>query len=272
MRNFLHQTTTTAKQRHSSFKGRLRRIGIISRDYRETFSNNRRDFSAHIGRILRLLDENECDAALFSMYSIIDRKNFNLRAALTQCQFKYLKAVFVEKFRDGRKRESLGNIVYSRTGPEWFADNFEQQFGSLKDRSRDYILRFVKCELPRRIFGNCLILYCGESNGVKYSMKDEKVNDEFGLREAIPKNVNLILNPVHDRMTRFEMRRKRKFLSERGRWVISVWNRGKTFNGRTRDGSSPPWTVYNNGREVELREVSHDIESVSIGIVDIGRS
>lgn len=37
----------------------------------------------------------------------------------------------------------------------------------------------------------------------------------------------IILNPVHDKMTRFEMKLKRRFLPKNNRLVISVWNKEK---------------------------------------------
>ena len=56
----------------------FRRLGIVSRDYHHTFPNNRRDFSYSLPSVLRLLDEEGCDAVVFSMYSIIPRKGFSV--------------------------------------------------------------------------------------------------------------------------------------------------------------------------------------------------
>lgn len=86
---------------------------------------------------------------------------------------------------------------------------------------------FVQYEIPQRIFGNSISLLCGETNIVKYSKEKKKIIDIFKLNAAIPDYVQIILNPIHDRMTRFEMKLKRQFLSENNRWVISVWNKGK---------------------------------------------
>ena len=136
--------------------------------------------------------------------------------------------------------------------------------------SEHQIDNFVKNELPKRCLGNCCVLLCGETNGVKYSKSDKKIHDVYGLREAIPKNVNIIMNPIHDRMTRFEMKLKRKFLSENHRWVISVWNKGKQDkNGNVRDGAGPAWTVYYNGKEVNVERIEkHFIFDVEIGILN----
>jgi hypothetical protein len=73
-------------------------------------------------------------------------------------------------------------------------------------------------------------------------------------------------------MTRFEMKRKRQFLSRKNRWVVSVWNKGKTFgDGKVRDGNGPAWTVFRNGeeKEVDVPLIPNELE-VEMGILDIG--
>jgi hypothetical protein len=67
------------------------------------------------------------------------------------------------------------------------------------------------------------------------------------------------------------MKRKRRYLSSRGRWVISVWNTGKRDkSGKRRDARGYPWTVFYDGREVGEADVIANQMGVKIGIVDIG--
>jgi hypothetical protein len=77
--------------------------------------------------------------------------------------------------------------------------------------------------------------------------------------------VEVILNPIHDFMKRHEMKKKRAALSLDGRWVLSVWNKGKKGETYT------PWTVFHNGSELtdSVLEVSVQIPSVRIGIVNV---
>lgn len=85
-----------------------------------------------------------------------------------------------------------------------------------------------------------------------------------------------MLNPVHDRMTRFEMRKKRAFLSRQKRTVISVWNKGKKFRNsktnrpRVRAELTAPWTIYRTGKEqiVEVDDRSK-LLSVEFAIIDL---
>lgn len=128
---------------------------------------------------------------------------------------------------------------------------------------------FVCKEMPKRMLGNCCLLLCGESNGVNYSRRDRSVHDDFRVRGAITKEVNIILNPIHDRMTRPEMIWKRKYLSKNSRWVVSVWNKGKVDkNGRVRDGEHPAWSVFYNGGKKEVESIPNQLE-VEIGILDL---
>ena len=109
--------------------------------------------------------------------------------------------------------------------------------------------------------GNITVLLCGETNVVKYDKGKKSVIDYFGVLKAIPSETRIILNPVHDRMTRFEMKLKRAFLSKHNRLVISVWNKGKTDKkGKNRDGRNPPWTIYSDGKEINMqREYIDDL-------------
>lgn len=246
------------------------KIGIVSRDYREKFANGYKDFSHALPNVLKLLDDKGCDAVLFSLYSIVLRELYDPRAAFTN--LGHIRAIFLEEFQDGKCRKAGRYIVYHRTSKGWTEYEFSQVFGTITEMSRQDIDDFVKKEMPKRILGNCCVLLCGETNGVKYSPKDKKVQDEFKLRAAIPSNVNIILNPIHDRMTRFEMKRKRQFLSENGRWVISVWNKGKKDkNGKTRDGFSPAWTVFHDGNEKDVVAISNQL-GVEIGILDFSKA
>jgi hypothetical protein len=154
----------------------------------------------------------------------------------------------------------------------WKQYEFRQVFASLTRMKQDRIQNFVNKEMPKRVLGNFCVLICGESNGVKYSPKDKKVHDTFGLMGAIPEGTKIILNPIHDRMRRFEMKLKRQFLSRNNRWVISVWNKGKRDkNGNVRDGNGPAWTVFHDEKEVVVAPVQNEL-GVEIGMLDINRA
>lgn len=263
----LQQRTTTVS---STPRLCITKLGIVSRDYRSKYQNGYRDFSHTLPNVLELLDDQGCDAALFSLFSIVPRNTFDIRTILNK--LKNIKAVFIEEFEDKDNRSAIRYVVYYRDQERWEEYEFRQQFGSLSDMSQAAMFDFVKKEMPKRILGNCCVLLCGETNGVKYSPKDKNVNDTFGLRSAIPEATKIILNPIHDRMTRFEMKLKREFLSKNGRWVISVWNKGKVdSNGKTRDGQNPAWTVFYDGMEKFIEPIPNHL-GVEVGILDVRKA
>jgi len=214
-----------------------------------------------------MLDDEGCDTVLFSLFSIISRKGYDCLNTLSG--LKNIKAVLLEEFQDGKNREAGRYVVYHRAPSGWEEYEFYQVFGTITGMPQQEIQDFVQNEIPRRTLGKCCVLLCGETNGVKYSKVDKKIYDTFGLRKAIPPNAIVIINPIHDRMTRFEMKLKRQFLSENNRWVISVWNKGKQDkNGKTRDGNGAAWTVFHNGNELDIPRIQNDF-GVEIGVLNV---
>lgn len=248
----------------------IAKLGVVSRDYGHEYENGFRDFSYVLPNVLKLLDGERCDAVLFSLFSIIPRKKYDLHAVFKK--LRSIKTVLLEEFEDGEKREVKHYVIYHRTNGKWSEYKLSQVFGRLGNMNQKKMDNFVTYEMPKRIVGNCCVLLCGETNGVKLSREPNRVEDTFGLRASIPKKANIILNPIHDRMFRPEMLRKRKFLSEDGRWIVSVWNKGKKDkNGTVRDGSGPAWTVFHNGQKEDVKRRQNGL-GVEIGILDMERA
>jgi hypothetical protein len=248
------------------------KIGIVSRDYRYKYENGFRDFSEKFSDILKRLDDERCDTVLFSLYSI----DFSKRRSFMpfhSIRLRHVKAVLYEEGGRGEKNREC--VVFYRRGNGWHRYvlpnwGFPSLKGLTTKQKETKVKKFVQCGIPGRTLGNCCAILCGEINGVPYHKDTGKVRDDFGLRKSIPKKVTVVLNPGHDRMTRFEMKLKRGFLSENNRWAISVWNKGKRDkNGRTHDGTKPPWTVFHNGQEEKVERLPNQIEKVEIGILKI---
>ena len=238
---------------------KVAKIGIVSRDY-----NKVRDFSETFSDILNLLDKDySCDTVLFSPWSIDAGKSCRPSVRL-----RHIKSVLYEEFKsNGKKRKGKQFVVFYRRGGKWHRHCLGGRcfgFASLKGLPKGHVEKFVQDVKQHRILGECCVLICGESNGVPYHMDKKRVLDDFGLRRSLPRGT-VVLNPVHDWMSRYEMPLKRKFLSK-DRWVISVWNRGK----RPRDGKGHPWNIYRDKEEEPVTLIqNHGIEKVEIGIVKI---
>ena len=252
---------------------RISKLGIASHDYRSINGDGILDFSELLPQVLKFLDQSGCDSVLFPLYTIVPRSSFDIYAALSE--LVNVKLVFLEEFSQ-IGITAIRNVTYYNESGVWREYEYNQSFATLSPKDKQGktlpppdVTGFVAAELPNRILGNFMILLCGETNGVKYSPADKQIHDQFGLARAIPASVDFILNPVHDRMTRFEMNLKKAFLSRNGRWVISVWNKGRLDkNGRTNDGVKPAWTVYHSGDEVALEPVFKDF-GLEIGILDL---
>ncbi len=250
------------------------KLGLVSRDYTKAFPNGYRDFSHSMQNVLNLLDQQGCDTVLFSLYGLVQRENYDLQATLQP--LKNIKAVLLEEYREeGTARNAVRYVVHHYAKGTWNEYPLRQWFAKLAGVSAGVLQRFVREELPRRMTGNCCVLLCGEINGTgKYDRTSRTVVDSFGLRASIPNGVRIVLNPVHDRMTRYEMPLKRRFLSQGGRWVVSVWNKGKDFgDGLRRDGVSPAWDVFHNGKRVVVSGLPNQF-GLEIGVLDtrVGQS
>jgi hypothetical protein len=245
----------------------IKKLGIVSRDYRYKYANGCRDFSNTLPVILDFLDKKKCDSVLFSLYTVTSGKWNEIYHSINS--LTNITSLFIEEFIDGQERKVARYVIIHKEAGIWNEYEIHQKFATLTGMSENEISNFVRFEMPKRIIGNSVVLLCGESNGVKYSPSDKLVHDTYGLEKSIPSSVNIILNPVHDRMTRFEMNLKRKFLSKTNRWVISVWNKGKQDkNGIVKDGNSPAWTIYHNGDEIEIEAVMKQ-NNFEVGILEI---
>ncbi len=245
------------------------KIGLVSRDYNVEYPNGYRDFSHHMPEILAILDKEGCDTALFALYSIIPREGYDLRATLDG--YESLKLICIEEFEDSKGGRKAGDyVIYHRTAKGWDEYRFLQAFARVNWLKPEPVEKFASETVPKRVLGNCCIIVCGETNGVKYDKKGGKgIIDPYGVLAAIPPEVEVILNPIHDRMTRFEMERKRRFLSQNKRWLLAVWNRGKTYkSGKPRKEPAEAWAVYYDEFPVTV-VIEKNIHGVEITFLDL---
>jgi hypothetical protein len=124
-------------------------------------------------------------------------------------------------------------------------------------------------DLPSRQIGNALLVICGETNIVKLKRPSRTFEDGFGFCTRLKDlKIRFILNPIHDYMTRYEMREKRRFYSRGGRTVVSVWNQGKGKEARL------PWTVFHDAQERsdEVKEIERPFSNrpdIRIGVLNL---
>ncbi len=257
---------------------KIKKIGIISRDYRERDENGFRDFSHTFKNILLRLNKEGCDSALFSLYTLVKREELDVIQVLNHLEIDNIKAVFIAEFEDGIERMSGDYVIYFRDKGEWQTYRLVQKFGSLKytqSFNRQVIEPFKAEVKSQRLLGNCTLLLSGESNIVKFSQANERVEDPFKYFDQLNSDIKIILNPAHERMMRFEVNLKRKFLSKNGRWLISVWNKGKADkNGHVKNGNKPAWAIFYNGEERQVKPIEESLSTplnIEMGIVDLAQ-
>lgn len=254
------------------------KIAVVSRDYRTNNGNS--DFKSTFNEILRYSDKQKCDTVLFSLFTLLDNNNKNIIKSLNK--LTNINQVLVEEFiydKSKKIRDPKEYYVYYKVNNEWLRHSFKQYFGTLKYTKKfekNTILPFLNEVRISRLFGNFTVFLCGETNIVKYDKNNKIVTDKYKLFSSLNEHTQIILNPIHDKMIRFEMKLKRKFLSQKNRIVISVWNTGKTDkNGTVRDGSKPPWTCYIDGEEIIIKRelISDNLinNRIDIGIINIGK-
>jgi len=254
----------------------IKKIGIVSRDYRKKDENGFRDFSYTFKNILLHLNNQDCDSVIFPMYTLVKREDFDAIQILNQLRIDNLKTIFIAEFTDGIERESGDYIIYYKNKDEWQEYRLVQKFSSLKytQSFKNKIIEPFKSEVNnQRLLGNCTVLLSGESNIVKFSQTRERVEDQFQYLDLLNQDTPIILNPVHERMMRHEIKLKRQFLSEQGRWVISVWNKGKADkNGKVKNSKNPAWMVFYNGKEKQIKPIINNIPTqlnIEIGVIDL---
>ena len=273
-------SSKTVKSINSPNLMNIKKIGIVSRDYGIEDKNQFRDFSYAFENILLHLDKQGCDSVIFSLYTLVKRDSFDVMKTLNDMKTNNIKTIFIEEFSDNEdEREANDFVIYFKDNNIWQEHRLKQKFPTLKYTKsfENKIIEPFKVEVKeQRLLGNCTILLCGESNIVKYSKARKKVEDTFNFLELLNKDIKIILNPIHDRMTRFEMKLKRQFLSQNKRWVVSVWNKGKLDkNGNMRDGKKPAWTIYYDGKEKDIRPIVCNIPNkvnIEIGILDLNNA
>lgn len=104
---------------------------------------------------------------------------------------------------------------------------------------------------------------------------DYSVDDKYEILSLIDNKVKIIINQGHDEMGRpHYVSAKRKFLSKNGKYLISVWNKGRKPIDFDHKNSKSYWEFYHNGKEIHGNIVApfsyqRQFEDLNICIIDI---
>jgi hypothetical protein len=240
----------------------IRKIALVSHDYNMPDSRGLFDYSEHFTRINKICDEQGCDTMLYALYS------WDSTSPATRSHnsiFEGLKNIQRVVIEVGHPPHSFDHVevwVRDQQQPIQAHQRFATSSSSISDKQQ-----FLH-DLPSRQIGTALLVICGETNIASLVRGSDRFNDPFGFADRLRDlKTCLLLNPIHDYMRRYEMREKRRFYSQGGRTVISVWNQGKGKEAWL------PWTVFRNG--VERTDCVKEIDrpfaerpDIRIGVLD----
>lgn len=236
---------------------------LVTQDYNVADSRGLYDYSEHCHRINKLCDGQGCDTILYGLYTWDEPSPVERTHAAIFEGLKHVQRIILEVGMDPHHRveiwlrgQETPNLAYQRFASSSASSTEKQQF--LDD-------------LPSRQFGDDLLMICGETNIASLVRGGGEFYDPFEFTPRLDDmKIRVILNPIHDYMRRYEMREKRRFYSQGGRTVISVWNKGKGKEAWL------PWTVFHDGEErtdlvQEIETPFSDRPDIRIGVVEVNQ-
>lgn len=240
----------------------VKKVAVVSHNYNLLNRYGDQDFTEHFAQINKVCDNKACDTILYSLFTWDEKSPVPRNGQNIFKNVNNVKCIILEV---GNKK-SVRKVVEVWLKDEEHPLLLEQYFAKSSDpyeQKRDFIR-----DIRKRIFGNSIIVICGESNIVNYAPKERSFKDPFNFSGVLKSyGVKFVFNPLHDYMTRYEMKKKRGYYSRDKRAVITVWNQGK------RKGEAAiPWTLFYNGEDLtgKVQEISPPIETrpdIRIGIM-----
>lgn len=241
----------------------FRRVALVSHDYNVPDARGLFDYSEHFGRINKVCDDLACDTVLYALYTWDSRSPILRTHDSVFSGLQHVQRIVLEIGLPPDSADSLEVWIRGRLQPIRMLQRFATSQSPTSDKQR-----FMD-DLGARQIGPALLMICGETNIASTVRGSNEFYDPFGFTNQLRnRNVELVLNPIHDYMRRHEMREKRRFYSQQARTVLSVWNKGKGSE------ASLPWTVFHNGHEKTDRvsEQSDPIPErpdIRIGTIDL---
>lgn len=240
----------------------VKKVAVVSHNYNLMNRYGHRDFAEHFSQINNVCDNKTVDTILYSLFTWDDNSPVKRTHQDIFSGLMNVKCIIIEV----GNQKSMRKIVEVWLKGEQHPLVLEQYFAKSSEppeRKREFIY-----DIRKRVVGNGLIVICGESNIANFVPSDGTFKDVFGFNDILKSNeIKYVFNPLHDYMTRYEMKKKRSYYSNERRAVITVWNQGK------RKGEAPvPWTFFYNGDDLSrnVHEVSPQISGrpdIRIGII-----
>ncbi|MCK4659203.1 MAG: hypothetical protein KAV82_06735 [Phycisphaerae bacterium] len=260
------------KRANAPKKTKVAKIAVVSHNYDVLDSKGRWDYSEDVSQINNICDQYGCDTIMYALYTWDTSSRIPRTHEAIFENLQNVKRILMEVGRLSAEDEDQYNLrLEFWTRDEEQPVTFGQVFGKAT--------QVAKCgdtlvsSLEERRVADTMPIICGETNIVSISHKTKRASDPFHVRHHLAKlGVSVVLNPIHDRMSRWEMPMKRAFLSRPDRTVVSVWNAGEKKPKRSR----LPWSVFDCGRNCtdaieEVPEPISDRPDIRIGLLNLPR-
>lgn len=258
------RTTTVTPKKPNSAASKLQRIAVIAHDYTVCDSRGLYDYSEHFSKINQVCDAHGCDTILYALYTWDQASPTNRTHAAIFDGLENVQRIVLEVGQRFTGYDHVELWTKQNSLPAFAVQRFAKSTEK-DDLKRDFIQ-----ELPSRLVSNGLLVLCGESNITSLTRSTGAFRDPFNFVEQLQKlDVNVLLNPIHDYMRRYEMKEKRKFYSMNGRSVVSVWNKGKGKEAEL------PWTLFHDGKDrteqirEEVPRPFRERPDIRIGVLDL---
>lgn len=241
-----------------------KKVAAVSHDYNLHNSYGHQDYAEHHSQIIKVCDDNGCDTILYSLFTWDEKSPIPRNQETVFAGLSNVKCVILEV---GNKKSArkivevwMKNEEQPRTLEQYFAKSLDPY-----ELKREFIR-----DARKRVVGNGMIVICGESNIANHVPRDGSFKDPFGFNDLLKSfGIKYIFNPLHDYMTRYEMKRKRCFYSRDKRAVVTVWNQGK------RKGEAQiPWTFFYDNEDltasvIEVSPIIAERPDIRIGIMPV---
>jgi hypothetical protein len=250
-------------QPHGGASGEITKIALVTHDYNVADGGGRQDYSEHFARINRVCDDHGCDTILYALYTWDEQSPLPRTHDAVFGGLAHVRRVVLEV---GRPIDSFDHVEVWRRDKEEPTMATQRFATSTSPASQKQA--FLN-DLDQRKFDDALLVICGETNIASLVRGSEEFFDPYQFASRLGEmKVRLIFNPIHDYMTRYEMRRKRQHYSLGDRTVISVWNQGKGKESKL------PWTEFHDGKErtdavKELPPPFAERPDIRIGVLDL---
>ena len=200
------------------------KIAVITRNYYYDpyFYTKSQD---EIYPVINICDKLGYDTILFSSWSAPLAQHYKLDHSDLFRNTKNIRNIMLEfaNIPENNNFSSFTDNITTLMTRDHGVFDFKQKLAFPPENSK--IISNFFDGLKSRIFGNALILICGEINMSGEILKNGKINDKYNFLDYLDSSsVKLILNPIHTYMGSPETVKKRLAIAGEDRILLSYWN------------------------------------------------